>query len=370
MKYQEALEYMDEVKERGSVSGAESLKELCRRLGNPEEGLRFIHVDETGGREEILVYVVSVMKCAGYKVGRLGAPVLGDDRERIAVNGRAITKAGFCECLEEVKEAVCQMETEGHVPPGAVDIETTVAYLYFKKCGCQFVLVEKEGEGTERISIFHKPETEELKRVKYGLEKQRFTYGEYKDLMIGMAGLEQPENAAFAVEVIKRLGEMGFPVTEGQLRKGLQQAVWKGSFYMIGKKPFFIIDGADGGESAKRLAASVRYYFKDRKIICIMGAARDSDYEGMTRAVCELAEHVVTVTPKGEPEALHAYELAQEAQHYHPSVTAVDSPEEAAEVGKLLAGKDGVIVAVGSLRYLGFYLFSATAASASSNVVT
>ena len=46
-------------------------------------------------------------------------------------------------------------------------------------------------------------------------------------------------------------------------------------------------------------------------------------------------------------------ELAREVALVHSQVTAVDSLEEAVEMSTLLAGKDGVIIAFGSLSYLG-----------------
>ncbi len=48
-------------------------------------------------------------------------------------------------------------------------------------------------------------------------------------------------------------------------------------------------------------------------------------------------------------------ELAQAAREYHRAVTAADSVQEAVEIAYLLTGKDkdAVIVAFGSLSYLG-----------------
>ena len=50
---------------------------------------------------------------------------------------------------------------------------------------------------------------------------------------------------------------------------------------------------------------------------------------------------------------MSAFELAKVCEQYHPSVTAADSIEEAVEMSYLLAGKDDVIIAFGSLSYLG-----------------
>ena len=50
---------------------------------------------------------------------------------------------------------------------------------------------------------------------------------------------------------------------------------------------------------------------------------------------------------------MSSYELAREVARVHPRVTAVDSLEEAVEISHLLAGKEDVILAFGSLSYLG-----------------
>ena len=65
------------------------------------------------------------------------------------------------------------------------------------------------------------------------------------------------------------------------------------------------------------------------------------------------ADQIITITPPENPRALPAYELAQEIVKTHPSVTAAGSLEEAVEMARLLAGEDDVILAFGSLSYLG-----------------
>ena len=67
---------------------------------------------------------------------------------------------------------------------------------------------------------------------------------------------------------------------------------------------------------------------------------------------CPLAEQVLTVPTAGE-RGLSSYELACMAKTYHGQVTALDSVEEAVELAYLLADKDTVVIAFGSLSYLG-----------------
>lgn len=194
---------------------------------------------------------------------------------------------------------------------------------------------------------------EKLKNVRFGLERQRFDYDKRKKLEISLAGKYQVENAALAVEVLDVLGERGFPVQEEQLRRGLRETQWPGRFTVIKKRPIFIVDGAHNEDSAKRLAESISFYFTNCKIIYIMGVLRDKEYNKIIALTHEYADHIITVTSPGNPRALPAYELALEVAKVHPKVTAVDSLEEAVEMSLLLAGSEDVIIAFGSLSYLG-----------------
>ena len=168
-----------------------------------------------------------------------------------------------------------------------------------------------------------------------------------------MASHYTPVNGALAVEALKILSERGFPVSEEKLRQGLKQTIWAGRFTLVGKKPCFIVDGAHNEDAAKRLAESVQFYFTNKRIIYIMGVLKDKEYEKMIGLTHGLAEQIITVTPPDNPRALPAYELAREVAKVHPAVTAVDSPEEAVEMSRLLAGKEDVIIAFGTLSFVG-----------------
>lgn len=192
-----------------------------------------------------------------------------------------------------------------------------------------------------------------VRRVHYGLEKQWFDYGERKRLEISLAGQYQIENAVLAVEALDKLGKSGFPVTEEKLRKGLLEAKWPGRFTVLGKKPFFIADGAHNEDAARRLVQSLDFYFPGRRMIYIMGMLRDKEYEKVIALTHSLADQIITVTTPNNPRALSAYELAQAVAKVHPRVTALDSLEEAVEMSGLLAGGKDVIVAFGSLSFMG-----------------
>lgn len=50
MTYEETLSYIHSICWRGSRPGLERIGELCRRLGDPQKDLKFVHVAGTNGK--------------------------------------------------------------------------------------------------------------------------------------------------------------------------------------------------------------------------------------------------------------------------------------------------------------------------------
>lgn len=418
MNEKEAMAFIEETAGYGIVPGLDSIRELCGRLGDPQKNLKFVHVAGTNGKGSVCAYISSVLKAAGFRVGRYISPVIFTYRERIQVNDRNITVKALCQGIERIKDICAKMRAEGLPHPTPFEIETALGFLYFQEKSCDIVVLEtgmgglldstniventlvavlasvsrdhmkflgntleeialqKAGiikKGCHVVTVRQEEQVQkiisdragslgcpltvtepgEMKNIRYGLEKQRFDYKNRKKVEITLAGKYQPENAALALDVIDVLMQKGFPVSEEALRRGLAGTKWPGRFTVIGKRPYFVADGAHNEDAAKRLAESIEYYFTNKRIIFIMGVLKDKEYGKIIRLTAPYAEHIITVATPQNPRALPAYELAREAALVHPQVTAVDSLEEAVEMSTLLAGKEGVIIAFGSLSYLG-----------------
>ena len=162
----------------------------------------------------------------------------------------------------------------------------------------------------------------------------------------------QLDNALTALLALEKLSEKGFPVKEKDIYKGFAEGTWPGRFEVIGQKPLFIADGAHNRDGAARLADSIGFYFTNKRIIYIIGMLRDKEQEEILKVTCPYAEQILTVSTEGS-RGLTSYELALKAKGFHQNVTCTDSVEEAIELAYLMADKDTVIVAFGSLSYLG-----------------
>lgn len=418
MKYTEAVEYIESLNQYGIVPGLGNITNLCEKLGNPQQELKFVHIAGTNGKGSVLAYVSTILKAAGYKVGRYVSPTIFEYRERIQVDNRPITQKALCALVERMQGICQELVAEGKPHPTPFEVETAMAFQYFKEQGCDIVVMEtgmggrldatniientlvavlvsismdhmqflgkdltaiatekagiiKTGcqvvtmeQEEEVLRVIHDKaqglnakvtvaEAGKAKKIRYGLEKQRFDYEAWKSLEIGLAGKHQIANAVLAIEVIKALEQTGYVVAEKALRKGLLETQWLGRFSLIGKKPFFVVDGAHNEDAAKKLAESIEFYFTNKRIIYIMGILRDKEYEKIIALTHSYADMILTVATPNQARTMSSYELATEVAKVHPNVTAVDSLEEAVEIAYLLAGKEDVIIAFGSLSFTG-----------------
>ncbi len=417
MTYEEVTEYIDSLQSYGIVPGLGNITNLCEKLGNPQEELRFVHIAGTNGKGSTLAFVSTILKEAGYRVGRYISPTIFEYRERIQINGRMITKKDLCRLVNVVKAACERLMEEGKPHPTPFEVETALGFLYFKEKECDLVVLETGLGGEEdatnliqntvvavlaSVSMDHmavlgktlpeiarqkagiiKPgcrvvstqQQEEVSavfeekckklhvpltiadgskatRVKSTLEKQRFSYAQYKDAEISLIGRYQIDNAVLAVETIEALKLCGYPVSEKAVCGGLKNAAWRGRFELLSKKPLFLADGAHNRDGAAKLVQSIEFYFTNKKILYIMGMLRDKEQEEIIKKTAPYANQILTVPTKGA-RGTASYELACEVNRYHDKVTALDSVQEAVELSFLLADKETVIIAFGSLSFLG-----------------
>lgn len=417
MTYAEVMDYIEELKVYGSVPGLTNMENLCEKLEMPQRALKFVHIAGTNGKGSVLAFTSEILKEAGYCVGRYISPTIFEYRERIQINGRPVSKKDLCHLMTMMKEICEELICEGKPHPTAFEIETAMAFQYFKEKGCQIVVLETglgglldatniieetlvevftsisldhmgilgktlkeiaenkagimkpdstvvalKGEDEvmkvlkdKAVSLkipFYVTDVKEATGIRRGLEKQTFSYKAYKNLVITMAGTYQIENAMLAIDTVDQLKKTGFTVPDKAVYRGLEKAVWPGRFQVLSKRPCFVADGAHNADGARRLAESIRFYFTNRRIIYIIGILRDKEQDEILKATCPLASQILTVSTKGE-RGLAAYDLACMASNYHSNVTAVDSVQEAVELSYLLADKDTVVIAFGSLSYLG-----------------
>src|SRR5687768_2932000 len=94
----------------------ERMQALLRRLDDPHERLRLVHVTGTKGKGSTCAMLASVLRAAGYRVGLFTSPHLTHVEERIQVDGVPISRAELAALMGEVAPAVRAMEAEDGSP--------------------------------------------------------------------------------------------------------------------------------------------------------------------------------------------------------------------------------------------------------------
>ena len=103
MTYNEALDYIHSVCWKGSRPGLERTTELLKKMGNPQDKLKFIHVAGTNGKGSFCSMTANILKHAGYKVGLYTSPFVLRFNERMKINGEDIPDEKLAEITEHVK---------------------------------------------------------------------------------------------------------------------------------------------------------------------------------------------------------------------------------------------------------------------------
>ena len=182
---------------------------------------------------------------------------------------------------------------------------------------------------------------------------QKFSYGPYKNVEISLLGDFQPENAAVALEALSSLKNLGVKLKDEKIYEGLKKTIWPGRFEVLGRKPLVICDGAHNPDAVKRLMKTVDAYFTNCPVIYIMGVLKDKAVEEIVELSAGRADFIITVTPPNNKRGMKALQLGEIVKEHNLRVSTADSVEEALEEACLLSGPEGVVIAFGSLSYLG-----------------
>src|SRR6478752_2712163 len=80
----------------------ERMRALLRRVGDPHERVRLVHVTGTKGKGSTAAMLAAILRAAGYRVGLFTSPHLTDVRERVQVDGVPISGAELTARMTEL----------------------------------------------------------------------------------------------------------------------------------------------------------------------------------------------------------------------------------------------------------------------------
>ena len=395
MTIEEAMELIHGVEWRGSRPGLTRVRELLHRLGDPQDGLQFVHIAGTNGKGSTAAMLASILRSSGYTTGLFTSPYLERFSERMQVNGVPVPDAEFAAVCETLKPCITAMDD----PPTEFELVTAAAMLWFRRRGnviaapaCAVITNigldhteilgdtlaqiarEKAGilkPGTCAVSYPQAPEVRRVLReicaqrgiplteadasaivpLTDSVDGQTFTYrgAEYA---LPLLGAHQLRNAAVALETVAALRARGWRIPDAAVHAGLAQVRWPARFELLRRAPWFVLDGGHNPQCAQTVADNLARYFPGRRITLLVGVLADKDYPAMLAALDAQAAAYIAATPLS-PRALPAAELGDYLKRFGKPVAVCADPAQAAELALAHAAPEEVICAVGSLYMAG-----------------
>lgn len=374
----------------GNLPGVEVTKRMLATLGNPQEGLAFIHVAGTNGKGSTCAFLTNILTKAGLKCGCFTSPHLIHFEERITVDQKMIPKDAVTRLGNEL------LSIDFGVTPTMFDYCLVMAVLYFKECGCDVAVMEtglggrldstnalgnpmvavitrigydhmailgntlteiaseKAGILKENVPAIFAPQEEEALAV---LRKHPGTLVSSEDMekvasmKPGLMGAYQLENGAAAMLAAQiYFAKIGLDEKKAleAIQRGIHTAVWKGRMEVLSEEPYLMVDGAHNSNGIHALKTSLMKLYPDEKFHFVMGVMADKDYEKMIEELLPLAIDFVTVTPESS-RALQAESLAEKIRSQEIPARSIASVADVLTLPRV--GEK--TIALGSLYFIG-----------------
>ncbi len=413
MTGEEAVAYIWSHGWEAHAPGLDRIRELLRRLGDPQKELKFIHAAGTNGKGSVCACLASVLEAAGYRVGLNTSPHLERFHERIRVNGQEISDEALGAVTERVRSAAGAMR----VHPTEFELITAAAFLHFLEQRCDIVVLEtglggeldasnvietpelailtamgmdhaailgptlrdvaaakagiiKTG-GTvvsrggcpeadevfrrtcrERGAFLTETDLSRLRVRRLDLEGAVFDFAPWENLTIPLAGAYQAENAALALTALEALRGRGWSIPEEALRRGLAAVRWPGRFEILGRAPAVLLDGAHNAHGMRAAVESLRTLFPGKRLTFLLGILADKDAGEMLDLLAPLAERAFVLRPDS-PRAMDPAALCALLAARGVEARPCASAEAGLEAALAAAERDGAVCALGSLYLCG-----------------
>jgi len=181
---------------------------------------------------------------------------------------------------------------------------------------------------------------------------QNYKIANNLNIFIPLLGDHQIENAIIAILIARELADMGYPISEKAIIKGIRYLKWQGRFEVIHENPLIIIDGAHNVDSFIKLRQTIHRYLAGKNITLLFGVSEDKQAKSMLKEIRGEVDYLI-ITQSSHPRAMDTNVLAKIAQQLGYDYTV--EPDIKKAINNLLTENDPskVIIASGSLFIAG-----------------
>lgn len=375
---------------------------LLDLLGAPDRRLFVVLVAGTKGKGSTAALLASLLAASGVRAGLFTKPHLQSYRERVRVDGEAISVADLDARISALRPSVAALRRllPDAGQPTTFELTVVLALAHFAATACAVAVVEVGLGGrfdatnatdphVSVITPISHDHTRELGRdvrqiasEKAGVlrpgrvavlalqtravaavlhraanavaavprETAPLSAAAAKRHRLALRGEHQRQNAAVAIAAARALAEHGVAFSEDAIGRGLQQLRWPGRFEVIAGPPSIVLDGAHNDGSAEALARALRAEAPRGRVRLVVGMMADKDARAVARALEPVASSVYATRPSG-PRAAAPADIARLYRRV-PS-GAFDDLASALSTARADAAPGEMICVTGSLALVG-----------------
>lgn len=124
------------------------MRQLLTRLGQPDAGLKIVHVAGTKGKGSTSAMIAAILTAAGYRTGVFSSPHLESIEERFVVDGQPCTSDELVTLINRIRPEVAVVDEEAAADgdstggPTYFEITTALALLHFVERRVDAVVLE------------------------------------------------------------------------------------------------------------------------------------------------------------------------------------------------------------------------------------
>lgn len=370
--FESATEYLKIASQRGSKLGLDRISELMKRLGDPQEKIKIVHVAGTNGKGSFCAMLSSVLTESGYRTGTFSSPALTGVTDSFRIDCKEISEKIFAETMAEIIPECEKMSDK----PTEFEILTACAYLMFYRQNCDIAVIEcgmgGDGDSTnivktpllsvitnvrkdhtaflgdtpteiathkagiikkncpvflgdaldddvvkiikkkalENNSLLFLPDYKNFSSLTSSISGINFLY---RGINIGvpLGGTYQFQNVVNAINCVEILKNSGLNISYRALRDGLAKVTHHGRFEILRQKdPVIIFDGSHNPDGIRQMSRCIDEYFHGQKIVLFIGVMADKEYGLYGDILGNYTECAFTVTPDN-PRSLDCRILAE-----------------------------------------------------------
>ncbi|HET9425439.1 MAG TPA: folylpolyglutamate synthase/dihydrofolate synthase family protein [Gemmatimonadaceae bacterium] len=358
--YARALEYLYARTTGGVRLGLERTTALLDALGNPHRAVPAIHIAGTNGKGSTVAAMARLLTHKGMRVATYTSPHLIDFRERIVVDGVAISEEEVVEFIARhvdvierlgatffeattamafdhfarVNADVAVIETglggrldSTNVVDPLVAVVTSIGLDHMDLLGSTIeeIAIEKAGifkpsrpavigeswpdtlaqlEGLARSAgagpILSVARETRVSHTRVSTDGTRFNViggGQEAEIRIGLIGSHQPANALTAwLALWAAGGRFSMPISD--VTPALGDMVLPGRFHRVGN---VIFDVAHNPAGASVVAGTLRSLDVPTPIVALVGILGDKDWRPMLSSIASVATEIIATTPPTAP---------------------------------------------------------------------